>query len=211
MGKAMPLFLCHTRIQKHKIIVKPFFVILSILMLLLSCTSCGVFTKIGKHTKHEVQVTTASTTVAQVATETTVKGDSLILIPATTLEATLPVLFDSCIDAIDSVVSDNVSVYLKPVYHVTETGKMVYKGIQVKAITKSQTLKPTYTVTQKTTATICSTNATHVDSVSVEKTINKKHDSRLGGYTTIMVILCLLCVGVFIAKKYYSIKIPFIK
>ncbi len=170
-----------------------------------------MFTKIGKRTKHEVQVSTASATVAQVATETTVKGDSLIQIPATTLEAILPVLLDSCIDAIDSVVSDNVKVYVKPVYHFTETGKMVYKGIQVKAVTNAQTLKPTYTVTQKTTATISSTSATRVDSVSVEKSINKKRDSRIGGYTTIMVILCLLCVGVFIAKKYYSIKIPFIK
>lgn len=180
-------------------------------MLLLSCTSCGVFTKIGKHTKHEVQVSAVSTTVASMATETIVKGDSIIHIPGTTLEAVLPVLLDSCITDMDSLVSDDVKVYVKPMYHITESGKMVYKGLQIKAITLAKNITPTYTTTQKTTAIISTASALHVDSVGVEKTINKKHDSRLGGYTTIMVLLCLLCVGVFIAKKYYSIKIPFIK
>jgi hypothetical protein len=180
-------------------------------MLLLSSASCGVFTKTGKCTKHEVQVSTVSNSAAQVSTETSIKGDSVMQVPGTTLEAILPVQFDSCYTMVDSLVSDDVQVYVKPVYHIADFGKKVYKGLQVRAITKPKTIKPSYTVTQRSTTSITNTNKAKIDSVKSDKSFSKKRDSRLGGYTTIIVTISLLCVGLFIARKYFLIKIPFIK
>jgi hypothetical protein len=208
MGKTMPLLLCHTRIQKFKIkTLKNLSYIPFLFLLMLTHASCGVFTKISKHTQHEVKQSIVSNSNLAVASETITKGDSVVQIESKTLQAIVPFIIDTnCVDGLDSIVSNDIKVFVKPVYHITDNGKMVFKGMQIKAVTPAKTIKPNYTQIQRSNTTIQTAITVAKDSVHVEQNQFKKRDNRLGGYTTIIIIVSLLCVGFYIAKKYFSFK-----
>lgn len=182
--------------------------IINYIFFLLAFASCGVFTKIGKHTKHEVHAAAIINEQSLMSNESIIKGDSIIRIDSKTIEATLPFMIDTNdVDALDSLVSDDVKVYFKPVYHIPHGGKMVFKGMQVKAVIPAKVIAPNYTVTQKSSSNINTTIAIAIDSTLKEQTIIKKSDSRMGGYTTIVVIISLLCVGWFIATRIMNYKL----
>jgi hypothetical protein len=175
---------------------------LSILLLLFCSSSCGVFSKFAKHAHHEAHHVDSSSSNVSITSEVTVKGDSIIHIPGSSLQVTMPFTFDTlCTDQLDSIVTDQVKVYLRPIYQLNTNGLKSIKGMQVKAITLPKTVKPGFAITQRNTINAEAHTSTLKDSIGIEQQTIKKRDNRLVGYTTIIICISLLCVGIFIAKK----------
>jgi hypothetical protein len=185
--------------------LKSLLFILSTLQLLL-LTSCGVFAKFGKRAKHEVRATLADSSRISLANSTTITGDSIVHIPATSVLATVPITIDTtclsnnCLPTLDSIITNDIKLYYKPVYHTPADGVKVLQGIQIQAVTPAKSIKPTYKYEHKSAAAIATITVAKVDSTRAEKVLDKKRDNRLGGYTTIILTISLLCVGIFVAK-----------
>jgi hypothetical protein len=189
--------------------LKKSIIILSLLLLLLSIASCGVRSKTATHALHEVQKKVVNSEQLIVNSATIIKGDSVLRIESSFVQATLPFAIDANCAGMDSVVSNDVKVYLKPVFITSADGTKIYKGMQVQAITPAKTIKHQYTVSQQSTASIAVSAQASTDSSSQTSATVKNSDTRAGGYATTIIVISLLCAGIFIAQKLFTIKKPF--
>lgn len=161
-----------------------------------------MLTKFSRHTQHEVSQALTATINEQATTEITVRGDSIINVPGTSVQAIMPFNLDTlCTDVLDSIITGDVKIYAKPVYYIGSAGKMVFKGIQIQAITAAKTITPTYTTTMSTTAKMQAAVSATVHVNDEVSTMSKKRDNSIGGYIAFILIISLLCVGFYVAKK----------
>lgn len=169
-----------------------------------------MFSKLAKHAHHEARTERVQDSNYNYQLVTTVKGDSVVNIPATMLQVIVPINVDTLLEATyDSIVTDAVTIFYKPFFQLNQLGVKTLKGMQVKATTPAKVVKPGFVATTYKNVSLHTTDHVWKDSLSTEKQVVKKRDHRLGGYTTIITIISLLCVGWFIAKQ-FKIKIPFL-
>lgn len=173
------------------------------LNLLLVWTSCGVLSKITEHAKHEVHKADSSSSTAYVSYEHTRSGDSIIHIPGTRFEAVIPFLMTECED---SIVTDQMTVKLKPVYTIDLDGTKKLKGINVKASTATKTIQPNYTSIDRGTIHLTDNVVSVVDSVAKERTVVKKTNRTATRLAIVIIGILIIAACWYVNKIIFKIK-----